>query len=256
MDRILLASATLFFAVNFLLMFTRMIRGLQRQTGLEMALACAGFMLQSKVLWERGQLHGRCPITSACEVLLFLSWAVMLWYFLLGSTYRLSLLGVFSSGLVAALQAAALLPGIYSRVAVRATGAVDPWLELHASLSLLAYGAFGIASLAALMFIFHDRQLKKRPPPRVFLHLPPITQLFRAMMLVLLLGCLLLAAGMAAGYFTHGNPSGAKHIVSYVVLAIYAVVVALRWKGSSHRRVAIGAVAGFVLAVLSLWVVS
>jgi hypothetical protein len=90
----------------------------------------------------------------------------------------------------------------------------------------------------------------------VFLHLPPITQLFRAMMLVLLLGCLLLAVGMAAGYFTPGNPSGPKHIVAYVVLTIYAAVVALRWTGSSHRRVAMGAVAGFVLAVLSLWVVS
>lgn len=256
MDQILLASATLLFAVNFALVFTGMLRGQARRLVLELSLACAGFALQSAWLWDRGQLHGRCPITSACEVLVFLSWAVMLWYFLLGSTYRLSLLGVFSSGLVAGLQSLALLPAIHSRIPAPALGKVDPWLELHASLSLLAYGAFGIASLAAIMFIFHDRQLKKRPPPRVFLHLPPITQLFRAMMLVLLLGCVLLAAGMGAGYFTRGNPSGAKYMVSYAVLAIYGVVVALRWTGSSHRRVAMGAVAGFVIAVLSLWVVS
>jgi hypothetical protein len=37
---------------------------------------------------------------------------MVLWYFLLGSTYRMSLLGVLTSGLVALLQGIALLPGM------------------------------------------------------------------------------------------------------------------------------------------------
>lgn len=257
MDRILLAFSTLLFAVNFALVFTQMVRGRVRVSLPGLLLTGAGFGLQCLLLWQRGQLHGRCPITSASEVLIFVAWAIVLWYFLLGPTYRLSLLGIFTSGLVAGLQVLAILPGIYTvSAAPPRHGAVNPWLELHGSLSLLAYGAFGIAALAGMMFIFHDRQLKKRPPPAVFLHLPPITHLFRAMMLVLTLGCLLLAMGMLAGYFTPLRPSGSKHVVSYIVLGGYAALIGWRWTGASHRRVALGAVVGFIIAVASLWIVS
>ena len=256
MDRLLLAIATLLFAVNFAFVFTQLVRGRAGVSMRGMVLTGAGFVLQCVVLWQRGQLQGRCPITSASEVLMFMAWAVVLWYFLLGPTYRLSLLGIFTSGLVVLLQAVALMPGVYTAERQPPRGVVNPWLELHGSLSLLAYGAFGIAAVAGLMFLFHDRQLKKRPPATVFLHLPPITHLFRAMMLVLTLGCVLLLAGMLAGYVTELKPSGMKHLVSYVVLAAYGAVVAMRWSGASHRRVALGAVAGFVVAVLSLWVVS
>ena len=256
MDRWLLAVATAFHAANFALVFTQLVRGRVRATMLGLLLAAAGFMAQCLFLWGRGEWQGRCPITNACEVLAFLAWASVLWYFLLGPSYRLSLLGIFNSGLVALLQLVAMLPGVYSDAKSVPRHPVNPWLELHGSLSLLAYGAFAIAALAGILFIFHDRQLKKRPPPPVFLHLPPITHLFRAMMLVLSLGCVLLVAGMISGYFTDFRPSGMKHAVSYIVLATYAGVVAMRWCGISHRRVAMGAAAGFVVAILSLWVVS
>lgn len=256
MDRLLLACATLLFAVNFAIVFTRVLRGRFQVTAVGLTLMGIGFALQCGFLWQRGQLHARCPITNAGEILAFIAWAMVIWYFLLGSTYRMSLLGVLTSGLVAILQCFALLPSLGGSPGGRLPGPVNPWIELHGSLSLLAYGAFGVAALAGVLFIFHDRQLKKRPPPRVFLHFPPITHLFRAMMLVLTLGCVLLVLGMAAGYFTPARPSGPKHIVSYVVLGLYAVVVMMRWRGASHRWVAAGATGGFVAAVLSLWVVS
>lgn len=257
MDTLLLASATLLFAVNFALVFMRVVRGHFEVTTPGLLLVASAFALQCGFLWQRGQWNGRCPITSVGEVLVFVSWAMVLWYFLLGSTYRMSLLGVLTSGLAAFLQSLALLPGmLLAPVRQEPRVKIDPWIELHGSLSLLAYGAFGVAALAGILFIGHDRQLKKRPPPRVFLHLPPITHLFRAMMLVLTLGCVLLVAGMAAGYFTPAKASAPKHVVSYVVLGLYGAVVAMRWGGASHRRVALGATGGFLLAVLSLWVVS
>jgi ABC-type uncharacterized transport system permease subunit len=256
MDSLLLAGSTLLFAVNFALVFTRVTRGHFQVTTHGLVIMATAFAVQCGFLWQRGQWNGRCPITSAGEVLVFVSWAMVLWYFLLGSTYRMSLLGVLTSGLAALLQGLALLPGMIPPPSPGPRPKVNPWIELHGSLSLLAYGAFGVAALAGVLFICHDRQLKKRPPPRVFLHLPPITHLFRAMMLVLTLGCVLLVAGMSAGYFTPASPSGSKHIVSYLVLGVYAVVIAMRWRGASHRRVAAGAAGGFVVAVLSLWVFS
>jgi HemX protein len=256
MDSTLLLIATLLFAAHFGVVLASLRRGAAAPPRFAAVLLAAGFIMQNGVLWLRGNLQGRCPITSACEVLVFVAWAVMLWYFLLGPTYRLSLLGLFTSPLVAGLQAVALLPGVYQWEKAPPAAPVNPWMELHGSLSLLAYGAFGMAALAGVMYLAQDRALKRRHHGPVFFHLPPINHLFQAMMLVLTLGSLLLAAGMLAGYATPARPAGGKHVVSYVVLAVYAVVVVARWRGTGHRRVALGAVAAFVVAVASLWFLS
>ena len=256
MDRILILLATCCFAVNFLAVLVRLRRGGPHVTKGGLVLTGAGFVLQNWVLLARGQTHGRCPITNATEILLFLAWAVVLWYFILGPTYRLSLLGIFTSALVAFLQGVALLPGIYSTETGAARVAPDPWIQLHGSLSLLAYGAFAAAALAGTMYLLQDQFLKERRLTPVFFHLPPINHLFQAMMLVLVLGCVLLVAGLLAGYATAMRPPIAKHVVSYVVLGLYAAVVVARWCGVGHRRVAIGAVAAFIAVAASLGFVS
>ena len=256
MDRILILLAALVFAANFLAVLVRLRRDVPKVTQGGLLLMGAGFALQNWVLVTRGHWHGRCPNTNACEVLLFLAWAIVLWYFILGPTYRLSLLGIFTSALVAALQVVALSPGVYSDDRSPAQGTLNPWLQLHGSLSLLAYGAFGAAALAGVMYLVQDRQLKRRRHGPVFFHLPPINHLFQALMLVLTLGCLLLVAGMMAGYATPLRPSGPKHVVSYIVLGINAAVVVARWCGLGHRRVALAATAAFIVAVASLGFVS
>jgi len=252
MDRLLILLATCCFAVNFLAVLVRLRRGGPHVTKGGLVLMGAGFVLQNWVLMARGQAHGRCPLTNTSEILLFLAWAVVLWYFILGPTYRLSLLGIFTSALVAFLQGVAVLPGVYSLEMAASREAPNPWTALHGALALLAYGAFAAAALAGTMYLLQDRFLKNRRLTPAFFHLPPINHLFQAMMLVLTLGCVLLVAGMLAGYATAARPPVAKHVVSYVVLGLYAAVVVARWCGLGHRRVAVGAVAAFIAAAASL----
>jgi ABC-type uncharacterized transport system permease subunit len=38
-----------------------------------------------------------------------------------------------------------------------------PWLELHASISLIAYGAFALACIAGVMYLVQERQIKQAP---------------------------------------------------------------------------------------------
>ena len=57
----------------------------------------AGFILQTIFLFERGHAIGRCPITNYFELLVFMSWSMVLTYLLIGSTYRLSLMGAFTA---------------------------------------------------------------------------------------------------------------------------------------------------------------
>lgn len=256
MEHALALLAALFFAANFLLVLAELRRGELRVPVRGMLLMAAGFICQSVVLWSRGQLHARCPITSAGEVVLFVAWAIVLWYFVLGSGYRLSLLGIFTSVLVAAMQVLGLVAGLDAPGEPVVAGPVDPWVELHGSLSLLAYGALGVAALAGVMYLIQDHQLKRRHHSAVFFHLPPINQLFRAMMMVLTLGCLLLLAGMLSGYLAVEGPSGSKHVIAYVVLGVYAGLIAIRWMGTSHRRVAMATTGAFAFAVASIWFVS
>ncbi len=94
---------------------------------------------------------GRCPLTNLFEVFIFLAWSVSLIYLLIGPAYRLSLMGAFTAPLVFGLQIMALLAPI-DRPHPMAPSP-SPWLELHASVSLIAYGAFALACVAGLMYL-------------------------------------------------------------------------------------------------------
>jgi len=256
MDRILLALATAIYLANFAQVLVQMKEGRHLVRRRSLAMMATGFLITTWALWLRGQMHGRCPITNTGEILVFLSWGIVGWYFILGPAYRLSLLGMFTSALVAILQGIALLPGVTIAPPTARVATVNPMIELHGSLSLLAYAAFAASALAGLMFLVQDRGLKSRKSQGLFFHLPPIHNLFQAMMLVLSFGCVLLVAGMIAGYLAPGAASGPKHFVSWIVLAIYGTIIILRWTGWSHRQVALGAVAGFIAAVISLRLMS
>src|SRR5690606_34309648 len=102
-----------------------------------------------------GKELGRCPITTPWELLVFVRWGAVLLYWLVGPAYRLSLLGIFTAPLVWIFQVFALIlqgtaelqPGDRLLTGVRP----DPWLEIHATVSLFAYASFALAAMAGLM---------------------------------------------------------------------------------------------------------
>ena len=108
-----------------------------------------GFVFQTAFLYIRGHAVGRCPLTNLFEVFIFLAWSVALIYLLVGPAYRLSLMGAFTAPLVVLLQGFALIAPIDIRHAVKM--APNPSLEFHASVSLVAYGAFALACIAGVM---------------------------------------------------------------------------------------------------------
>jgi ABC-type uncharacterized transport system permease subunit len=111
-------------------------------------------------------------------VFIFLAWSIALIYMLVGPAYRLSLMGAFTAPLVFLLQAFALIAPIDVRHAVKSPA--NSWLEFHASISIVAYGAFGLACIAGVMYLVQERQLKTHQLHSIFYHLPPLTDLFAA----------------------------------------------------------------------------
>lgn len=211
-----------------------------------MALGAAG---QSWWLWMRGEQLHACPITTLRETLIFLGCAMALFYLVIGPAYRLSLMGAFTAPLVLLLQVVAiLLPGGQGR----AHAPFHPWVEAHAALSLVAYGAFGLAGVAGLMFLLQEKQLKSRRPAEIFRHLPPINMLSQAILRLVGTGFLLLSVGFAAGWLAHLPVPGAKWWFSFLIWVLYAALLAGARTGmlGSHRKAA--AAAGIFLLVLLL----
>ena len=255
MDRLLLIAATLcyFAAVARTALFLR--AGVFQPGRFSFFAIAAGFVLQTAFLSVRGHALGRCPITNLFEVFIFLAWSVALIYLLVGPTYRLSLMGAFTAPLVFALQTFALLAPI--DVPHQSRIPANPWLEFHASISMIAYGAFALSGVAGVMYLVQERQLKTHQLHSIFYHLPPLTNLFAALTRLLWLGFALYTAGLVSGFFTGGPLPRVKMICAFGVWLFYGAILQgrhLRW--FAPKRVAALCVLAFSAAISVLWAIN
>src|SRR5467141_1274468 len=140
MDRYLLIVSTICFLAAVVCTIAALRAGVFRPGRFNFLAVGLGFIFQTAFLSIRGHAVGRCPITNLFEVFIFLAWSIALIYMLIGPAYRLSLMGFFTAPLVFLLQLFALLAPIDVPHAARVVP--NPWLEFHASMSLVAYGAF------------------------------------------------------------------------------------------------------------------
>ncbi len=252
MDRLLLVISTLCFLFGFAYTMHSLRARVYHPSRLNFFAILSGFVFQTAFLYRRGEAIGRCPLTTTFEFLVFLSWSMVLFYLLIGPAYRLSLLGAFTSPLVFLFQAIALL------ALSAAPGAARPpasgWLELHAAVSVVAYGAFALAGVAGVMYLAQERQLKTHHIHSIFYHLPPIHDLAEANRRLVLVGFGLFTVGLAAGWL-HGTAHfTVLRIASVVIWLLYgSVLVAAWWHRISPRRVAWLSVGAFAAVLSTMW---
>src|SRR6266480_4985416 len=211
-----------------------------------------GFIFQTALLSIRGHELHRCPLTNLFEVLIFLAWSVALIYMVIGPAYRLSLMGAFTAPLVFLIQTLALLAPIDVRHPAKLPA--NAWLEFHASMSIVAYGAFALACVAGVMYLVQERQLKTHQLHSIFYHLPPLTDLFAAITRLLWLGLALYTLGIVSGFFT-GRPLPRVQVVAAIgVWLLYAAILQGRYlRRIAPKRVAALCIIGFSVALTLLW---
>src|SRR6267154_1820743 len=179
MDRPLLIASTLCFFTALLRTLFAARKGISLHGRFNFFAIGLGFLFQTAFLSIRGHALGRCPLTTLFEVFVFLAWSVAMIYLVIGPAYRLSLMGAFTAPLVFLIQTFALLAPIDIPHPARLPA--NPWLEFHASMSMIAYGAFALACVAGVMYLVQERQLKTHKIHSVFYYLPPLTNLFSAL---------------------------------------------------------------------------
>jgi ABC-type uncharacterized transport system permease subunit len=209
-----------------------------------------GVIAQSCFLIQQGEINHACPIRTLPEIIIFLSWAIGIFYLVIGTTYRISLMGTFTAPLILGLQSIAfLLPAekIPSMIPM------NPWIETHAALSLVAFGAFGLSCISGMMFLVQERQLKSQHPDPIFHHLPPIRILEEATIRLLWMGLILLTISFAAGWIASHSILGLKFWISLLIWGAYSLVLFLNQK---HRltghRLALSVIIIFFFSLLVL----
>ncbi len=211
---------------------------------------------QTLFLYLRGRTIGHCPITNLLETIAFLGWALLLMYLLVGSAYRLSVLGFCTAPVVALLNFAALIAPIDRAKPLPKLG----WpLEVHGTVLLLAYGALGIGAVAGLLYLFEDRTLKSRRVAGWFYTFPALGDLLVVQRRLLHLGFILLTAGLLVGVLLseRGSWDWVKLFWSLGVWLLYLVLACARGVlGWSQRRVAQGMVWGFLFVMLTFWLIN
>jgi len=255
MERQLLLGSTLCFLVAVAHTLATVREGVFLPRRFNFFAIALGFALQSAFLYVRGHALGRCPITNLFEVFIFLAWSVALIYLAIGPAYRLSLMGAFTAPLVLLIQAFALLAPIDVRHSARLS--VNPWLEFHASMSMIAYGAFALAGVAGVMYLVQERQLKTHQLHSFFYHLPPLTNLFSALTRLLWLGFALYTAGLVSGFFTGEPLPRIKMICAFAIWIFYVLILQGRhFHRLAPKRIAALCVLAFTAAVSVLWAIN
>ena len=222
-------------------------------------LLLAGFGLHTVALFKRGLRLDACPVNNLYEAVTFLLWALALACLVVALMPRLKFLGTFASPLLFAVGVFALMPSLDPPHGPQPD--FSNWVtSLHAATILLAYGAFGLGAVAAVMFLMQQRALKTHKIRAVLSVFPSIQRLEMISTRLVLAGFILLTVGLEAGRHLP-RPEGAAYFSDSKViwsallwLAYLELQVAHKFFGRSSRNFAIGVVAAFVILLLTFWI--
>jgi ABC-type uncharacterized transport system permease subunit len=231
-------------------------KGFRRDDWVNYFLIAAGVALHTLAMTQRGLTLHSCPVNNLYEATTFLLWALGLACLVYSLLPRFKFLAAFTAPVLFTVGVFALMPSLDPPHGPKPefSGALR---SLHAATILQSYGAFGLAAVAAGMFLMQRHDLKFHKLRALLSLLPSIQRLELITFRLVAVGFVLLTIGLAAGSQLprpEGKPyfSDAKVIWSALLWLVYLeALVAYKVFGRSSRRFAIGVVIAFVLLLLT-----
>jgi len=233
-------------------------KGFRQDNRVNYFLLLGAFILHTTAMVKRGFSLNQCPVNNLYEATIFVTWTIAGTYLVIGIWSRLRFLGAFASPVLFAIGIFALMPALDPppgpKPEFSGAGA-----SLHASLILLAYGAFGLAAIAGMMFLTQEHDLKFHKLRAMLSLFPPIQRLELVTNRLVFAGFILLTVGLIGGSRLP-RPAGTqfyddpKVIWSAVLWLIYLTLLIARWRfAQSGRRFAVGVIGSFAFLVLTFW---
>lgn len=233
-------------------------KGFQRDNHINYFLLLGAYTLHTTAMVQRGFSFQRCPVNNLYEATVFIAWTIVAAYLVLGLWSRLRFLGAFASPVLFVMGVFALMPALDPPLGPHPQF-VNGWTSLHAALILLSFGAFGLGSVAALMYLSQEHDLKFHKLRAILSVLPPIQRLERVAGGLVAAGFVLLTAGLALyPMLLHERPAVSGKIDpiifwSLFVWLVYLALLFMRWRGAGGRRFAWGALGTFAFILLTFW---
>jgi HemX protein len=248
-DRTWLWFAAACYLAGFVLGTIAVIRERKLSRALMYFIIASGFTVQTFGLYLRGLEVKGCPLGNTFELFQFTAWSAIALYLVIGATFRLSLLGYFTSVLAVSLSVLSLsFPSWDPEIRVSIFGG-NAWIEFHAALALFSYGVFALLTLTAVMYLLQVFSLKRHHLHGLFSFLPSIRELDHIMLRLLSAGVLLLTASLAVGmvYWLQdlSSVNALKLSVTVGVWVAYALLLLLR-----IRQILLGKRLSWTLLVL------
>lgn len=235
-------------------------KGFRQDNRFNYGLLAVGFGFHTLAMVQRGFSLSRCPVNNLYEATAFLTWTIVAAYLVIGSWTRLRFLGAFASPLLFCVGVFALMPDLdppYTPGKPEFSGALA---SVHAALILLAYGAFGLSSVAGLMYLTQEHDLKFHKIRAIYSLMPPIERLERVIGRLTIIGFVLLTLGLVTGGYYLKQTNGAfvikdaKVLWSVLVWGLYLTLLILHWQfAQTGRRFVWGAVGSFAFVLLTFW---
>lgn len=236
-------------------------RGFRRDDWINYFLLLGAFGLHTTAMLLRGLSLQQCPVRNLYEATVFATWTIAGVYLIIGIWSRLRFLGAFAAPVLFGTGIFALIKGLDSSHGTAASGPIGTLTSIHAALLCLAYGAFGLGSVAACMYLSQEHNLKLHKLRALLSRLPPIQRLEVVISRLTTAGFILLTAGLAAGAYDLiqlSDPASyrgdAKIVWSAVVWFLYLALLVMRWRfAQGGRRFALGAIFSFAFVLLTFW---
>ena len=260
-DRHCFLLAVTFYGLSTLYSVFLWRKGFRRDEWANYLLLAAGVALHTLAMFKRGMTLHSCPVNNLYEATTFLLWALGLACLVYSLLPRFKFLAAFTAPVLFTIGIFALMPSLDVHTALGAKPEFSGALRsLHAATILQAYGAFGLAAVAAVMFLMQQHDLKFHKLRALLSLLPSMQRLEFIMFRLVAVGFVLLTIGLTAGWQLprHADRpylSDTKVLWSALLWLVYfETLVAYKKFGRSSRRFAIGIIATFIFLLLTFWI--
>ncbi len=231
-------------------------KGFRRDDWVNYFLLTTGVGLHTLAMTRRGLTIHSCPVNNLYEATTFLLWTLGLASLIYSLLPRLKFLGAFTSPVLFTVGVFALMPALDPPHGLKPefSGGLR---SLHAATILQGYGAFGLAAVAAAMFLAQQHDLKAHKLRALLSVLPSMQRLELVTTRLVMVGFALLTIGLVLGSQLprQGGTSffaDSKVLWSVLLWLVYLeALVAHKFFGRSARRFACGIIIAFVFLLLT-----
>jgi len=233
-------------------------RGFRTDDRTNYFLLLAAAALHTTAMFKRGFSINECPVNNLYEATTFIAWTIVAAYLVIGIFHRLRFIGAFASHMLFFMGVFALMPALDPPHALQPDFS-NGLVSLHASTILLAYGAFGLGAVSAIMFLTQQHDLKFHKLRAVLSLLPPIQRLENVTFRLVLAGFILFTGGLALGPYLPRKTdetflSDPKTLWSIFMWLVYLALILAHWRrAQTARAFAASVIASFAFLLLTFW---